>query len=80
MSALLDPEELGLTHCAGCGHEFRDADPYFRGATACPAGVLLYILCRPCAEKLRHDPVAAENFSAQAGDKVLAEMPARGRA
>jgi hypothetical protein len=84
MSALLEPQELGLGSCAACDHAFRQGEPYHRGVARSHAAVLLYLVCERCAQHLLQDAVAAERFSdtllETLNTAALAGMPIGGSA
>jgi hypothetical protein len=70
MSALLEPEDLGLGSCAACDHQFKHGERYHRGIAKGAAGALLYIICEGCAQHLLQDTAAAEKFA----DALLATL------
>ena len=78
----IEPAELGLTRCAGCGHAFHDGDRYHRGAAQTAAGMALYIACARCAEVIKQDPCGtlASAMVDRLEDAILAAAPARGAA
>lgn len=71
MSAL-EPQDLGIGSCAVCDHTFGDGDRYYRGIARGRAGLMLYIVCEPCAQHLFKNTAAAEKFS----DHLLATLNA----
>ena len=79
---LLEPAELGLTVCAGCGHRFTDGDPYHRGLARTKAGMGFYITCHPCAEVIKQDPhgALANAMVSRLENAILAAAPAAGAA
>ena len=78
----LEPAEIGLTVCAGCGHRFADGDPYHRGLAQTKAGMGFYITCHPCAEVIRQDPCGslASAMVSRLEDAILAAAPTAGAA
>jgi hypothetical protein len=84
MSARLEPQDLGLGICAACDHDIREGEPYHRGIAKNEVGVLLYILCQGCAQRMLRDTVAAEKFSNTLLETLnraaLVGLPAEGRA
>ena len=81
-ATLLEPAEIGLTVCAGCGHRFADGDRYHRGLAETKAGMGVYITCHPCAEVIKQDPCGtlAVTMADRLEDAILAAAPARGAA
>lgn len=77
---LLEPAELGLTVCAGCGHAFHDGDQYHRGLAETPAGLGLYIACAKCAAAIKRDPCGslATTMADRLEDAILACAPVGG--
>lgn len=84
MNAAIEPGDLGLGSCAACDHEFKHGERYHRGVARGRSGVLLYLLCEPCAQRMLSDTAAAERFSDTLLETLntvaLAQMPAEGRA
>ena len=80
----LEPSDLGINACARCGHRLRAGAEYRRGMTRGPAGLLLFIVCEPCAEQITRDAEAGDAFDARLSetlaDAVLAATPVGGRA
>ncbi len=79
---LLEPAEIGLTVCAGCGHAFHDGDRYHRGIAETPAGLGLYIVCSTCADAIEQAPCGtlACAMTDRLEDAILAAVPAQGAA
>ena len=78
----IEPAEIGLTVCAGCGHRFTDGDRYHRGLAETKAGLALYITCHPCAEAIKRDPCGslAVTMAGRLEDVILAGAPVGGAA
>jgi hypothetical protein len=84
VSAHLEPADLGLKECAGCGKPFTSGQHYYRGAAITCVGLLAFILCMPCRREVERDAKASEKLNIELGrlavDAALRAMPAGGNA
>ena len=82
MSGRLEPGDLGLTCCAGCGHNFADGEFYFRGAVTGNLGVGFFIVCERCFNESQREPEGSRAVALD--DRIeraaLAHSPAGGHA
>ena len=80
--SLLEPGDIGLTHCAGCGHAFVDGEPYVRGVAAANRDVGLFIVCEPCFDEIQREPEGARavELDERLERAALAHTPAGGHA